>query len=177
MSCLAGPVIGRLWTLALPACQFTSASEFPTFHLPLNGESLRVAFGQIVITTARVGLTCRAADFIWTFYGFAIIESSEFALHAPVAVTLLFGCRHNAAAGVSAVWDCSFPQTVRCLSGSHYPAFDTAHWLKGTFSRISMPLRRPQNIIILSYLYVRAVGGTWIPAPARTLLAASQQTA
>lgn len=33
-------------------------------------------------------------------------------------------------------------------------------WLKGIVSRISMPLRRPRNIIIPSYLYVRAVGGT-----------------
>lgn len=33
-------------------------------------------------------------------------------------------------------------------------------WLKGTVSCISMPLKRPQNIIIPSYLYVRAVGGT-----------------
>ena len=63
--------------------------------------------------------------------------------------------------------DYSFPRTVRCLSGSYFPPFDTVHWLKGTFSRISMPLRQPLSIIILFYLYVKAVGGTWIPAPAQ----------
>lgn len=51
------------------------------------------------------------------------------------------------------------------------------HWLKGTFSRISMQLRRTLNIIILFYLCVKAVGGTWIAARAQTLLARSQQTA
>lgn len=51
------------------------------------------------------------------------------------------------------------------------------HWLKGTFSHISMLLRQPLNIIILFYLCVKAVGGTWITAQAQTLLALSQQTA
>lgn len=49
--------------------------------------------------------------------------------------------------------------------------------LKGTFSCISMLLRQALNIIILFYLCVKAVGGTWIPAPAQTLLAPSPQTA
>lgn len=51
------------------------------------------------------------------------------------------------------------------------------HWLKGIFSRISMPLRRPLNIIIPSYLYVRAVGGTEGSAQAQTLPALAQKAA
>lgn len=43
---------------------------------------------------------------------------------------------------------------------SYFPPFDMVCWLKGIVSHISMPLRRPRNIIIPSYLYVRAVGGT-----------------
>lgn len=73
--------------------------------------------------------------------------------------------------------DYSLPLAVRCLSGSYFPPFDMVHWLKGTFSCISMLLRQPLNIIILFYLCVKAVGGTWIPAQAQTLLAPSQQTA
>lgn len=149
MSCLAGPVIGRLWSVTPLACQLISPSEFPTapfirFHI-LMGKVPRILsntghiFGHLIVTCLRSGL-------------------QHLMLKSQLGRITAFN-------------------SVRCLLASYFPPFDMVHWLKGIFSSISMLLRHPLNIIIPSYLYVRAVGGTGGSAQPQTLLAVSKKMA